>query len=134
MKTLKQTFLILITMTLFLSCSSDESESENNSTYQKLIGKWYFGDPTTNPIENHSFTFTSQGDVTYYYGDGTANSVDDYETGTFSVDGEVMTMIYPETVVLTFIQKVNFITDNKVEFLSTGNSGENAYEGIYYKE
>lgn len=131
---------IFYSLTLFLSvitissCSGDDSSSsQNNEVHQKLIGKWYFDDPSTNPSVNNSFTFTSNGHVTYSYWTGTANEYDS-ETGSFSVTGDIMTMTFPETVSLDFVQKVVFINDNEVEFQDTGVSGQEAYEGDYFKQ
>jgi hypothetical protein len=135
MKTLKKTiyFLSITLLIITSSCSSDDdSPNSNNEIYQSLIGKWFFDDPSTNPIDNNSFTFTSEGNVTYSYWTSSGVEVVN-ETGTFSVDGEILTMVFPENVELTFIQKVVFINDNKVEFQPTGNSGEDAYEGDYFR-
>lgn len=128
-------FLILIAIFSLVACSSDDDNSSNNNEIsQNLLGKWYFEDPTTNPTYNNSFTFTADGNVVYSYWDGTPGNNYDSETGTFSVEGDILTMVYPETVVLTFIQKVVFISENEVEFQDTGVAGEEAYEGTYYKE
>lgn len=127
-------FAVLLSLALFTNCSNDDnSSSQNNVTYQKLIGKWYFDDPSTNPSVNNSFTFTSNGYVTYSYWTGTGSEYDS-ETGTFSVTDDVMTMTFPETVSLVFVQKVVFINNNEVEFQPTGNSTEEAYEGDYFKQ
>ena len=128
--------LIILSISLFTtSCSNDDSSDSNtNQIYQDLIGKWYFENPTTNPIHNNTFTFTSNGYVTYSYWDGFSGNNYDSETGTFSVEGNVLKMVFPETVTLTYIQKVVFITADKIEFQSTGVTGEEAYEGNYYRE
>lgn len=135
---MKQKILLLcfLSFSLFtISCSSDDnSDNNSNQIYQDLIGKWYFENPTTNPTHNNSFTFNSNGNVTYSYWDGTPGNNYDSETGTFSVDGNVLTMKFPETVLLTFIQKVVFITADKIEFQSTGVVGQEAYEGDYFRE
>lgn len=127
-------FVTLFSLVFFTNCSSDDnSSSQNNETYQKLIGKWFFDDPSINPTINNSFTFTSNGRVTYSYWTGTGNEYDS-ETGSFSVNEDVMTMTFPETVSLEFIQKVVFINDNNVEFQPTGVSGQEAYEGDYFRD
>ncbi len=133
---MKYLFLVLMTLTLFSSCSSDDSSSNgNNEVYQKLLGKWYFSDPSVYGYEtNNSFIFSSNGNVTYSYWTGGASNDFDSETGTFSVEGDILTMVYPETVTLTFIQKVEFISDTKVKFIETGNPNEEPYDGTYYKE
>ncbi|HIP33662.1 MAG TPA: hypothetical protein EYG89_02785 [Bacteroidia bacterium] len=135
MKTLKKTiyFLSITLLIITSSCSSDDDSSNNNETYQNLIGRWYFDNPNNNPIDNNSFTFTSEGNVTYSYWTSSGVEVVN-EIGTFSVDDEIMTMIFSEGVTLTYVQKVIFINDNVVEFQPTGVSGENAYEGDYFRD
>ena len=126
-------FTVLLSLALFTNCSSDyDSPNQNNETYQKLIGKWYFEDPSTNPAMNNSFTFVSNGQVTYTYETLEGNGYDS-ETGTFSVNNDVLTMVFPETVTLIFVQKVVFIDDNTVQFVQAEGSNEEPYEGTYYK-
>lgn len=112
--------------------SDDSTNSTSNPIEQKLIGKWYFKDPSTSPSNNNSFTFNTNGKVTYSYWTGTGTSYDS-ETGTFSTSGDKLTMVFPETVSLTFVQKVVFITEKKVQFIATGNPDEEPYDGTYYK-
>jgi hypothetical protein len=128
--------LFLVSVSLFTTgCSNDDNSSDNsNQIYQDLLGKWYFENPTTNPTHNNSFTFKSNGNVTYSYWDGSPGNNYDSEIGTFSVSANVLTMVFPETVSLTFIQKVVFITPDKIEFQPTGVTGEEAYEGDYFRE
>jgi len=129
----KKLFYSLLALTLLFSfsCSRDRDEQPSNSTKQKLIGKWYFGDPaiygTTG--ENHSFTFSNDNVVTYRFGSQTTY----FENGSYTVDGDKLTMVYPDNVVVTYVQKVVFSGDSKVEFRPTGNPNEDAYEGDYYK-
>ena len=132
---MKNTFLALIAILSFVACSSDDDNDNNSSELEtQLLGKWLFENPNNNPTVNNSFTFTSNGNVTYSYWDGGQETNYDSETGTFSFNGDVMTMIFPENVVLTFVQKVVYINDNVVEFQPTGVSGENAYEGDYFRD
>jgi hypothetical protein len=118
MKTiLKFTFIFLITL-LLNSCSSDDSNNDNLSELEtQLLGKWYFGNPQIVGLEtNNSFTFNSDGQVIYSYWSGGADFDFLTETGTYSFSGDIMTMVYPEGVTLTFVQKVVFINNNVVEF------------------
>lgn len=128
--------LFLLSVSIFTTgCSNDDNSSDNsNQIFQDLLGKWYFENPTTNPTHNNSFTFNSNGNVTYSYWDGSPGNNYDSEIGTFSVSANVLTMVFPETVSLTFIQKVVFITPDKIEFQPTGVTGEEAYEGDYFRE
>lgn len=133
-KTMKKIFLLLIAILSFTACSNEDDNSALSELDTKLLGRWLFENPTNNPSINNSFTFASDGSVTYSYWDG--NSGNNYlnEMGTFSFTGDVMEMTFPEGVSLTFIQKVVFVNDNVVEFQPTGISGENAYEGDYFRD
>lgn len=124
----------MITLSLFtaIGCSRDNGVDESTSANlkTKLIGKWYFADPAIyGTSNNNSFTFTTDNKVTYKFGSGAS----DYENGTYSVDGDKLTMTYPQNVTLTYVQKVVFLTDTKVEFVATGKAGEEPYDGTYYK-
>ncbi len=139
-KSIFYTFLVLSFLVLSFSCSKDscskdhDNESSLNETGQKLIGKWYFADPSTNPIyNNHSFTFSTDGKVVYRYWPGGSSTDLDSENGIFTVDGDKMTMIFPGKVTLTYVQKVVFISSTKVKFIATGNPNEIPYYGTYYK-
>ncbi len=129
---MKNIFLVLIAISVLTGCSSDDDNLSEIET--QLLGKWLFENPNNNPTINNSFTFTSNGSVTYSYWDGGQGNNYDSETGTFSFNGDVMTMIFSENVTLTFVQKVVFINGNVVEFQPTGVSGENAYEGDYFRD
>ena len=132
-KTIFYSLLISILLLSF-SCSRDEDSGTSNETKQKLIGKWYFADPAIYGYStNNSFTFTSDGKVTYSYWAGGSGSGFDSETGTYSVEGDVLRMVYPQNVTLTFVQKVVFLTDKKVQFIETGKPNEEPYDGTYYK-
>ncbi|NDI98343.1 hypothetical protein GWA97_04575 [Flavobacterium sp. LaA7.5] len=124
-------FSILLTLVVFTNCSNDDDSSNNNNeTYQKLIGKWYHDTP--DPEYNSALTFKNNGQVIYTYWTGNGNTYDN-ETGSFSVEGDVMTMVFPETVTLTFVQKVVFVNDDKADFQPTGNPNEEAYEGFWFR-
>lgn len=130
-QTLTYTFLLSIFL-LLASCSKDDDSPSLNETGQKLIGEWSFDDPATQPIPTSSFTFMSDGKVTYRFVTISGNSYDS-ETGSFSVNGDKLTMVFPETVTLTYVQKIVFLTDKKMQFSSTGNPKEEPWDGIYYK-
>lgn len=132
---MKNIFLTLIAILSLVACSSDDDNDNNSSEVEsQILGKWLFENPTLNPSHNNSFTFTTEGNVTYSYWDGGQGDNYDSETGTYSFNGDIMTMTFPENVTLTFIQKVVYINDNVVEFQETGIAGENAYEGDYFRE
>jgi hypothetical protein len=127
-------FAILLSLVFFTNCSDDNSNSTSSPTEQKLVGKWYFSDPSVNGNNpNNSFTFTTDKKVTYRYWLGGSGTSYDSETGTFSANGDKLTMIFPKDAVVTFTQKVVFLTDKKVQFVATGNPSEEPYDGTYYK-
>ncbi|MBR9846272.1 MAG: hypothetical protein GYB35_09275 [Algicola sp.] len=120
---------------LIVACSSSDDSSDTNQIDSQILGKWYFGNPLLVGLEtNNSFTFNTNGEVVYSYWSGG----DDFdfltETGTYSFNGDIMTMVFPEGVTLTFVQRVEFINDNIVEFIQTSNPNENAYEGDYFRD
>ncbi len=128
-------FLALIAIFLFTACSTEDNDNSLNDEQSQILGKWFFDNPNNNPSWNNSFTFNSNGNVTYSFWDGVDGSNNyDSETGTFSFEGDIMTMVFPEGVSLTFVQKVVYINDNVVEFQSTGVTGEEAYDGDYFRE
>lgn len=127
--------IMLMSSALLFNCSNDDDSSIENTSTQKLIGKWYFEDPkVVGYTTNNSFTFSKDKTVVYsYWSGGKANEFDS-EKGTYELKGYVLTMIFPKGVSLTYVQKVTYINDKKIEFTSTGNSNEQAYVGTYYKE
>ncbi len=125
---------ILLLSIVILGCSSSDDGNDTNQIDSQLLGQWYFGNPLLVGLEtNNSFTFNANGEVIYSYWSGGADFDFLTETGTYSFEGDIMTMIFPEDVTLTFVQKVVFINDDVVEFQSTGVAGENAYEGDYFR-
>ncbi|MCB4807546.1 hypothetical protein LG651_04735 [Tamlana sp. 62-3] len=129
---MKKIYLVLIAILSLVSCSTEDNTIENE-THAKLIGKWYFDDPNIYPEGNNSFTFSTNGVVTYTNWNPYVDAFED-EDGTYSFDGDIMTMTFPDGVSLTFVQKVVFINNNIVEFQETGVSGELAYEGDYFRD
>lgn len=122
--------LLLLQVCLISSCSSDDDSSGSNEVSQKLMGKWYFSDPEGNDFyDTHYFLFTSNSKVTYSYGPDEFDS----ETGNFEVEGDILTMVFPETVTLTYVQKVVFVDDNTVQFVQVEDSNEEPYDGTYYR-
>jgi len=127
-------FLLTLLISFTFSCSSNDDSTDLNETGQNLIGQWHFSDPEIHGYEaNNSFTFTSNGEVTYSYWVGGQENEYDSETGSFTIEGDILTMIYPEDVVLTFVQRVVFIDDNTVQFVQVEGSNEEPYDGEYYR-
>lgn len=126
---------ILLTVLFFsaiinFSCNSDDDTSSNlNENAQKLVGTW----GTFGGSEFYKkFTFRSDSKVEYYtYPNGEPILE---EVGDWSMDGDILTMVYPENVVLTFVQKVVFTNDNTVQFIEVSGSEHEAWEGTYYRQ
>src|SRR5690606_26489857 len=88
-------FLTLIISSLaIMSCDSDDNSSLNEIE-QKLLGKWYFEEQPTD-IPNNSFTFNSNKSVRYTYWTGGSNNDFDYEDGSWSMSGDILTMKFPD--------------------------------------
>lgn len=134
MKTIYFSLLALTLLTLN-NCRRDDENSESGSIKQKLIGKWYFSNPNTYGYDyNNSFTFSSDNKVEYKYwaGTGSGNNFES-EIGSYTINDDKLKMTFSKTATLTYVQKVNFISDKKVEFLKTENQNEQSYNGIYFK-
>ncbi|MFV0196515.1 lipocalin family protein [Empedobacter falsenii] len=135
MKRILLFYVMIISSALLFNCSKDDDSSIDNTSNQKLIGKWYFDDRKIVGLStNNSFTFSKDKTVIYsYWSGGSANDFEK-ENGTYELKSDVLTMTFPKGVSLTYVQKVTFINDKKIEFTSTSNSNEQAFTGTYYKE
>ncbi|WP_179318822.1 hypothetical protein [Winogradskyella helgolandensis] len=124
----------MVTLSL-LTCSNSDDSSNLNEVGQGLIGEWYFDNPVIYGVAtNNSFVFNSSGEVIYNNWSGDADYDFNSEVGSFSVDGDILTMIFPEGVELTFVQLVAFENDYKVYFQPVSGSQYEAYEGDYFRE
>lgn len=121
--------LLIFTITLgFLSCSGDDDTNNLNENAQKLIGTW----GTFGGSEFYKkFTFRNDSKVEYYTYPSGEPVLE--EVGDWSMDGNILTMVYPENVVLTFVQEVVFTNDNIVQFIEVSGSEYEAWEGTYYR-
>lgn len=126
-------FVLFITSIVSFSCNGDDDSSSLNELEQKLSGKWYFEEIGFEP--NNSFTFNSNKIVryTYWNGQGSNPYVFEHEDGTWSMNGDILTMTFPEGVELIFVQKVVFIDDNTVKFVEVPGSEHEPYDGTYYR-
>lgn len=133
MKTILKLSLTVLLLTLLASCST--SDDNTNEIEAQLLGKWFFENPLAFGLEiNNSFTFSPDGTVTYSFWTGGADFDFDSEEGTYNFNDDIMTMVFPDNVALTFVQRVVFLGDNIIEFQNTGNQGENAWEGDYFRD
>lgn len=132
MKNLFALLLIFLCLGNFTSCSSDDGSPINSGN--NLIGKWYFEDPSiVGYSTNNSFTFSSDNIVIYSYWAGKGENEFDREKGEFELKNNILTMKFSEGVELKFVQRLNFISNNKVEFKEVEGSSVDAYTGIYYR-
>ncbi|MFM2213030.1 MAG: hypothetical protein RL427_293 [Bacteroidota bacterium] len=122
----------IILLSTVIQCSSSDGGASSGLS-QKIIGKWYFQPIGSTP--NNSFTFNANHTVRYSFwdGNGTNPYTYDYEDGSWSMQDSKLTMTFPQTVSLTFVQNVLFSSNSVMQFVPTGNPSEEAYDGIYYK-
>lgn len=129
---MKKTILFFTVMVMSIanfSCNNDDSTNLNENA-QKLIGTW--GTLGWDDEFYKKFTFRNDSKVEYYTYHSNENELE--EIGTWSMDGDILTMVYPETITSTFVQKVIFISDSKVQFIQAEGSNEEPWEGTYYRE
>lgn len=127
---------ILCAFTLLTGCSTDDDSSSSQDINQKIIGNWApeplnaFSSDSLNYYKR--FTYRNDGKVEYYI-----YSVDNEpylaEVGNWVLDGDILTMNFPETVNLIFVQKVKFINDNLLNFSEVTDSDEDGYFGNYVR-
>lgn len=133
MKLIKFLFLTLISA-ITLSCSNSDDSSDLSEAGQNLLGQWYFEEVGFEP--NNSFTFDADGTVIYSYWDGSSTNPYEFdeEDGTWSLDGDILTMNFPEGFNLTYIQKLTFENEYKVIFEEVEGAQFDAYSGDYFKD
>lgn len=125
-------FVLLISSFISFSCSGDDDSNSLNETAQKLIGTW--GDYGLDEVFYKKFTFRNDSKVEYYtYPNPNGEPILE-EVGNWSMDGDILTMEFPETVLLIYVQKVVFSDDNTVQFIEVPESEHDAWEGTYYRE
>lgn len=117
--------MLTVFITVFNSCSSDD-DSENNSNSQ-INGTW-----GTSP-QYPKFTFLENGNVKYYtYPNGNQPELE--EIGTWNMNGDILIMEFPETVLIKFKNKVTFISDSELEFEEINENGFDTWNAdTYYK-
>lgn len=124
--------ILVIGALLFIRLGSGHEISQINPTGFKLIGKWSFTTPDRD--SRTSFTFFSDQTVRYIYSQGRGDDLEyKYEDGKWGIDEDILTMIYPKSDSLVFVQKVDFIDKNTVRFTMAPDSDFDPYIGIYYR-
>ncbi|MFA5619622.1 MAG: lipocalin family protein [Weeksellaceae bacterium] len=132
--TQKQIILLLILFIgslLFIRMGSNEV-SEINELGFRLIGKWNFSDRQSE--RETSFTFFRDQTVRYIYWErGETESTFKYEDGKWGIQGNILTMVYPKSDSITFVQMVELIDKDVVRFSQVPDSDFDPYIGTYYR-
>ena len=118
-------------LTVSTSCSSDDNDGGNNSN-SKIIGTWGTKWNSGTGIAVHpKFTFLSNGNVKYYtYPSGSEPELE--EIGTWNMSGDILTMEFPETVLIKFKNKVIFTSETEIEFEEVNQSGFDTWNAETY--
>ena len=119
-KILSFVFVLTTVITFLTSCSSDD-DSNGNSSNSEIIGTWGTKWNNGSGIAVHpKFTFLSNGRVKYYvYPSGNQPELE--EIGTWNMNGDIITMNFPETVEIKFKNKVIFIFQCIIWYFSLYN-------------
>ena len=119
-------------MTVISSCSSDDEGSNSNS---QIVGTWGtdWNNGTGSVDVYPKFTFLSNGNVKYYTYQS-ASEPELEEIGTWNLNGDVLIMEFPETVLIKFKNKVTFVNENEMEFAEVNENGFDTWSAeTYYK-
>lgn len=114
-KSLLILLVVVATAVSFSSCKDDKDEPKGGST--TLVGNWYFsGDGSLD--YNDTFSFKSNGTVTYTYYDETA-------TGKYTYDATAgyITIVWNDPDWGTERMPVRFLSDNVID-IDGGNYGQ----------
>ena len=130
-KILSFVFVLTTVITFLTSCSSDD-DSSGNSSNSEIIGTWGTKWNNGSGIAVHpKFTFLSNGRVKYYvYPSGNQPELE--EIGTWNMNGDIITMNFPETVEIKFKNKVIFINETQFDFQEIQESGYDSWNAESY--
>lgn len=130
-KNLSFVFVLTTVITFLTSCSSDD-DSNGNSSNSEIIGTWGTKWNNGSGIAVHpKFTFLSNGRVKYYvYPSGNQPELE--EIGTWNMNGDIITMNFPETVEIKFKNKVIFINETQFDFQEIQESGYDSWNAESY--
>ncbi|MDX1271704.1 hypothetical protein [Bizionia paragorgiae] len=128
----KKTFysgILILALTLITSCSSDDdSNSSMSENAQKLLGTW--GNEWDNAV-HPKFTFESNSNVKYYtYPSG--NNPELEEIGTWSMNGDILIMEFPDNVLIKFKNRIVFVSESELEFEEIQESGFDSWSAATY--
>jgi hypothetical protein len=129
----KSTFyfgILILALTLITSCSSDDDSSSENGDTEELSGTW--GTEWNNAV-NPKFTFDSNNNVKYYtYPNGNQPELE--EIGTYNLNGDILVMEFPATVLIKFKNRVIFVSDTELNFEEIQESGFDTWSAQTYKK
>ena len=130
-KILSFVFVLTTVITFLTSCSSDD-DSQGNSSNSEIIGTWGTKWNNGSGIAVHpKFTFLSNGRVKYYvYPSGNQPELE--EIGTWNMNGDIITMNFPETVEIKFKNKFIFINETQFDFQEIQESGYDSWNAESY--
>lgn len=124
--------LILVFTTLMTVCSSCSSDDGGSNSNSQIVGTWGTKWNNGSGIAVHpKFTFLSNGNVKYYtYPSGNEPELE--EIGTWNMSGDILTMEFPETVLIKFKNKVIFTSATEIEFEEVIQSGFDTWSAETY--
>ena len=130
-KILSFVFVLTTVITFLTSCSSDD-DSNGNSSNSEIIGTWGTKWNNGSGIAVHpKFTFLTNGRVKFYvYQSGNQPELE--EIGTWNMNGDIITMNFPETVEIKFKNKVIFINETQFDFQEIQESGYDSWNAESY--
>ena len=114
----------------FTSCNSDDDNGSGSTS--QISGTWgtKWNDGTGIAV-HPKFTFLNNGNVKYYtYPSGSQPELE--EIGTWTLNGDILIMEFPETVLIKFKNKVIFISDSEFEFEEITESGFDSWSAENY--
>lgn len=129
-KVLSFIFVFATVITFLTSCSSDDDSGNNSNS--EIVGTWGTQWNAGNGIATHpKFTFLSNGRVKYYvYPSGNQPELE--EIGIWNLNGDILTMNFPETIEIKFKNKVIFISETQFDFEEIQESGYDTWSAESY--
>lgn len=123
-------FAFTTLVTFLTSCSNDDDGGNNSNS--EIIGTWGTEWNNGTGVAVHpKFTFLSNGRVKYYtYPSGSQPELE--EIGTWNMNGDILTMNFPETVEIKFKNKVTFISETQFDFEEIQESGYDTWSAESY--
>lgn len=130
MRQILSLFFALTLISVLNSCSNNDSTGSGNNS--QIVATWGTEWNDVNGVSvRPKFTFLSNGNVKYYtYAGGNEPELE--EIGTYSLNGDILLMEFPETVLLKFKNKVTFLNDTELEFEEVNENGFDSWSAATY--